>query len=110
MYARLMQTIILILPNLLAISDKKVDVSMHNLTFTLVMVSHVLTSPYGLDEDDYHTEAEVVKNEVKAPTLELLLFQLQSIFFFWVIIFVSLMSHFMKPKVHSSIYSATGTI
>ena len=65
MYARLMQTIILILPNLLAISDKKVDVSMHNLTFTLVMVSHVLTSPYGLDEDDYHTEAEVVKNEVK---------------------------------------------
>ena len=82
MYARLMQTIILILPNLLAISDKKVDVSMHNLTFTLVMVSHVLTSPYGLDEDDYHTEAEVVKNEVKAPTLELLLFQLQSIFFF----------------------------
>ena len=109
MYARLMQTIILILPNLLAISDKKVDVSMHNLTFTLVMVSHVLTSPYGLDEDDYHTEAEVVKNEVKTPTLELLLFQLQSIFF-WVIIFVSLMSHFMKPKVHSSIYSATGTI
>ena len=109
MYARLMQTIILILPNLLAISDKKVDVSMHNLTFTLVMVSHVLTSPYGLDEDDYHTEAEVVKNEVKAPTLELLLFQLQSIFF-WVIIFVSLMSHFMKPKVHSSIHSATGTI